>query len=80
VVAKLMAGALGWDAARIDREVDTYLKRVAAERESQSSPTTCRPIEFDSKHRRLSPGPKRGAFWVARQQFWAVRRDGIAAC
>ncbi len=38
VVAKLMAGELGWDAARIDREVDTYLQRVAAERESQEQP------------------------------------------
>lgn len=38
VVAKLMASELGWDAARIDREVDTYLKRVAAERESQEQP------------------------------------------
>jgi glycerol-3-phosphate dehydrogenase len=38
VVAKLMAGELGWDAARIAREVDTYLKRVAAERESQEQP------------------------------------------
>jgi glycerol-3-phosphate dehydrogenase len=38
VVAKLMAGELGWDATRITREVDTYLKRVAAERESQEQP------------------------------------------
>jgi len=38
VVAKLMADELGWDAARIAREIDTYLKRVAAERESQEQP------------------------------------------
>jgi glycerol-3-phosphate dehydrogenase len=38
IVAKLMAGELGWDAARVDREVDTYLQRVAAERESQEQP------------------------------------------
>jgi glycerol-3-phosphate dehydrogenase len=34
-VARLMAGVLGWDDARIDREVAHYEARVAAERESQ---------------------------------------------
>jgi glycerol-3-phosphate dehydrogenase len=34
-VASLMAPILGWDQARIDREVEHYVKRVAAERESQ---------------------------------------------
>ncbi|WP_313546800.1 glycerol-3-phosphate dehydrogenase/oxidase [Leifsonia aquatica] len=38
VAASLMAGVLGWDAAREDREVQTYLKRVIAERESQLQP------------------------------------------
>lgn len=38
VAAQLMAGELGWDAERTAREVDTYLKRVAAERESQEQP------------------------------------------
>lgn len=38
VVAALMAGELGWDAARTAREVSTYLKRVEAERESQEQP------------------------------------------
>ncbi len=38
VVAALMAGELGWDAARTEREVNTYLKRVEAERESQEQP------------------------------------------
>jgi glycerol-3-phosphate dehydrogenase len=33
--AELMAGALGWDAARLDDEVDHYLRRVEAERQSQ---------------------------------------------
>lgn len=33
--AELMAGPLGWDAARIDEEVDHYLRRVEAERQSQ---------------------------------------------
>jgi glycerol-3-phosphate dehydrogenase len=33
--ARLMAGALGWDQDTIDREVDIYRRRVAAERESQ---------------------------------------------
>ncbi|TFC60467.1 glycerol-3-phosphate dehydrogenase/oxidase [Cryobacterium sp. TMT2-15-1] len=38
VVARLMAGVLGWDEARETREVGTYLKRVAAERASQQQP------------------------------------------
>ncbi len=38
VAAKLMAGVLGWDQARIDDEVNNYLKRVAAEIESQTMP------------------------------------------
>lgn len=33
--AQLMATELGWDAARIDDEVDHYLRRVEAERQSQ---------------------------------------------
>jgi glycerol-3-phosphate dehydrogenase len=33
--AELMAGALGWDGARLDDEVDHYLRRVEAERQSQ---------------------------------------------
>ncbi|PJJ73152.1 glycerol-3-phosphate dehydrogenase [Diaminobutyricimonas aerilata] len=38
VAARLMADALGWDDARVDREVNHYLKRVAAERASQQQP------------------------------------------
>jgi glycerol-3-phosphate dehydrogenase len=38
VAAKLMAGVLGWDTEREEREVAYYLKRVAAERESQEQP------------------------------------------
>jgi len=38
VAAKLMAGVLGWDAEREEREVNVYLKRVAAERASQQEP------------------------------------------
>ncbi|ARJ04654.1 FAD-dependent oxidoreductase [Cnuibacter physcomitrellae] len=38
VAARLMAEALGWDEARVDREVTTYLERVAAERASQEQP------------------------------------------
>jgi len=37
-VARLMAGALGWDDERREREVEHYLARVAAERESQRMP------------------------------------------
>lgn len=38
VAAKLMGKVLGWDAARIKLEVERYLERVAAERESQLQP------------------------------------------
>ncbi len=38
-VAELMAEPLGWDAARVDVEVDHYLRRVEAERQSQRQPT-----------------------------------------
>jgi len=37
-VAELMGDVLGWDAAQKKREVDHYLKRVEAERESQTMP------------------------------------------
>ncbi|PVG84720.1 glycerol-3-phosphate dehydrogenase [Nocardioides gansuensis] len=37
--AELMASALGWDQARLDDEVDHYLRRVEAERQSQLMPT-----------------------------------------
>jgi glycerol-3-phosphate dehydrogenase len=37
-VAQLMAGPLGWDQETIDREVEHYLARVAAERDSQLEP------------------------------------------
>ncbi|MFD2090390.1 glycerol-3-phosphate dehydrogenase/oxidase [Blastococcus deserti] len=37
-VARLMAGALGWDEERTAREVEHYTARVAAERESQRMP------------------------------------------
>jgi glycerol-3-phosphate dehydrogenase len=38
VAAKLMGDALGWDDDRVEREVNNYLKRVAAERASQFEP------------------------------------------
>ncbi|MGO4691410.1 glycerol-3-phosphate dehydrogenase/oxidase [Glaciibacter sp. 2TAF33] len=38
VAARLMAGVLDWDTEREEREVAFYLKRVAAERESQEQP------------------------------------------
>ena len=37
--AELMAGELGWDTARTDEEVDHYLRRVEAERQSQQKLT-----------------------------------------
>ena len=36
--AELMADALGWDAARTDDEIDHYLRRVEAEKQSQLMP------------------------------------------
>jgi glycerol-3-phosphate dehydrogenase len=38
VAARLMGDTLGWDEARIDKEINNYLKRVAAERASQEQP------------------------------------------
>ncbi len=38
VAARLMAAELGWDAEQEQREVDVYLERVRAERESQTMP------------------------------------------
>ena len=37
--AELMAGELGWGEARVEDEVDHYLRRVEAERRSQLAPT-----------------------------------------
>ena len=37
--AELMAEALGWDEAQLADEVDHYLRRVEAERQSQLMPT-----------------------------------------
>jgi glycerol-3-phosphate dehydrogenase len=39
VAARLMGEELGWDDARVADEVDHYLRRVAAERESQEKLT-----------------------------------------
>lgn len=38
VAARLMAEVLGWDEEKVQREVNTYLKRVEAERASQLQP------------------------------------------
>ncbi|MCU1438566.1 MAG: glycerol-3-phosphate dehydrogenase [Naasia sp.] len=38
VAARLMGEVLGWDAVTVEREVQTYLRRVQAERESQLQP------------------------------------------
>jgi glycerol-3-phosphate dehydrogenase len=38
-VAELMAAQLGWDQERVDEEVDHYLRRVEAERQSQEKAT-----------------------------------------
>ncbi|MDX6374031.1 MAG: glycerol-3-phosphate dehydrogenase [Nocardioidaceae bacterium] len=39
VAARLMGAELGWDEARLADEVDHYLRRVEAERQSQTMPT-----------------------------------------
>ena len=38
VAAEIMAAALGWDAEQVEREVNTYNRRVAAEIDSQQLP------------------------------------------
>ena len=38
VVAELMAGVLGWSGEQVDREIEHYLARVRAERQSQEQP------------------------------------------
>ncbi|WP_413316829.1 glycerol-3-phosphate dehydrogenase/oxidase [Agrococcus sp. 1P02AA] len=38
VAARIMADALGWDDARVEKEINTYNKRVAAELQSQELP------------------------------------------
>ena len=47
-----MAGVLGWDAERVDREVTLYRDRVGAERESQLQPDD----ESADAIRRRAPG------------------------
>ena len=42
-VAELVAPVLGWDAAAVDREVEHYRTRVAAERDSQQPGPTIEP-------------------------------------
>ena len=64
-VARLMAAELGWDAARTADEVDHYLRRVEAERQSQLKLTDqeadearvqVRRHRVRSSGRRVSPG------------------------
>ncbi len=52
--AALMAAVLGWDAARVDEEVDHYLRRVEAERQSQQKATD---QEADEARVRAPEGP-----------------------
>ena len=52
--AALMAGVLGWDEPRVDEEVDHYLRRVEAERQSQQKPTD---QEADEARVRAPEGP-----------------------
>jgi glycerol-3-phosphate dehydrogenase len=49
-VARLMAAELGWDQAEIDRQVEWYRHRVAAERASQTMATD---VEADEARRRV---------------------------
>lgn len=52
--AELMGAELGWDASRLDDEVDHYLRRVEAERQSQEKFTD---QEADEARVRASEGP-----------------------
>ena len=52
--AELMAAELGWDADRLEDEVDHYLRRVEAERQSQQKPTD---QEADEARVRAPEGP-----------------------
>ena len=52
--ATLMAAVLGWDAPRVDEEVDHYLRRVEAERQSQQKATD---QEADEARVRAPEGP-----------------------
>ena len=52
--AALMAGVLGWDESRVDEEVDHYLRRVEAERQSQQKLTD---QEADEARVRAPEGP-----------------------
>ncbi|MFL6059981.1 MAG: glycerol-3-phosphate dehydrogenase/oxidase [Marmoricola sp.] len=53
-VAELMGSELGWDAARVEEEVDHYLRRVEAERQSQEKLTD---QEADEARVRAPEGP-----------------------
>jgi glycerol-3-phosphate dehydrogenase len=62
--AELVADVLGWDAAQVEAELDTYIRRVEAERASQGMATD----EEADEARRAAPdsrarlvGPRRGA-------------------
>jgi len=62
--AELVADVLGWDAAQVEAEVETYVRRVEAERASQEMATD----EEADEARRAAPdsrarlvGPRRGA-------------------
>ena len=52
--AELMGSVLGWDETRVDEEVDHYLRRVEAERQSQMKPTD---QEADEARVRAPEGP-----------------------
>lgn len=54
-VGVLVAPILGWDAARIENEVQTYLARVDAERRSQTQPDDAAADAL----RRAAPEPRR---------------------
>ena len=49
-----MAGELGWDADRLEDEVDHYLRRVEAERQSQEKESD---QEADEARVRAPEGP-----------------------
>jgi hypothetical protein len=72
-----MGEVFGWDAARRTREIDNYVARVEAERESQTMPTTSPPTPLGWVRR--TSGPSRPVVvifvdrprWPGRGRLWS---------
>ena len=60
VAAALMAGELGWDAARVEHEVQSWHRRVAAERAGEAEPDDERALAAYRAALAAKPSPLRG--------------------